>query len=123
MSQCRAQLTAVNPILAELKASVDQANQYGEIEVKKQQSLLEAAAKKLEAERLAKTAEEQTRDAERRKNEEKKKQDAKDGKKKDDGKTIGGDISGCKCLYRANCINVHTCVCSCFLSLYTLPVS
>ncbi len=105
MAQCFAQLTAVNPILADLKTSVDQANHHGEKEARKQQGLLEAAAKKLEAERLAKTTEEQTKEAERRKDDEKKKQDAKDGKKKEDGKKIMGDISGCKCM----CMHVYTC--------------
>ncbi len=88
----------------------------------KQQGLLEAAAKKLEAERLAKTTEEQTKEAERRKNDEKKKQDAKDGKKKEDGKEIMGDISGCKCM----CMHVYTCTLVSrvlFNNHYTHPIS
>lgn len=83
VSQCQAQLTALSPVLVELKAAVDQANQQGEAEAKRQQHILEEAAKKLETERLAKAAEE----------EKMKKEVAQ--KKKDD--STKSDTSGCRC--------------------------
>ncbi len=88
MLQCQAQLTALSPILAELKTAIDQANSQGEKETKIQQDLLTEAAKKLETERLVKEAEE----------EKKKKEEAE--KKKDDGSKIGGNTSGCKYAYK-----------------------
>ena len=73
-------LNRMGSLLTELKVAVEEANLLGEREAKKQQSLLEEAAKKLEvekkleAEKLAKEAQE----AEKKREEERRKQSERD---------------------------------------------